>query len=849
MATIRDKYVLDVDTRGAQRSLANIRNAVGALAGALAIREVAQFTASIVEATTTFERYQTVLTTFLGSQEAANKELARLQKLANTLPQDLMDISEAFIILNRYGLDTTNKGLREFSNIATANGKSIEQLAEAIGDALTGEFERLKEFGIKVTKESGEVVARIGDDIVASARNTTELIGQIQNLGSTRFGGAAEANADTLNQALSNLRGAVFETQVAFGRGLKPELKEVADEMAALLRANEELAVNLGAGLGDAIRTLASAARLIIDNLDLIRTALITLLSIKAVSYFAQLAAELRTAAIGAKSASGVFSNVGKALRSAVRSIPGIGLIGTAIRALMGPVGLVVTAITGLAFVWRDVKDATVQAGAVTTTYGEIGDAALFKVIQKAKELWNWIGTQLVNAFNALTEAVAPFKKIAIDSFNAVYQTVRSTVNFMIGAFVGFFKQVTSGIKDLPMMFLQALESSLVVIKEFVFRAGGIIGELWDYVTTLGKDEITNTFSGIGDIVSAELDKIGEQSSVDWAEIMNTDYIGKAKETIVEAVEDLVTEYRAAQPAVEELTKSQDELNKKNEEGAKKVAELSKEVKAASVTIAEYIRQLEEGTKDAKFELATLNLNELEKQIARIQYDINKGLAEELRKLGEIKTASPEEEAAIKEQIKNAKEAARVAIEEQAKVAESIYEQQRSFEYGWKRAFEEYQDNATNAARAAERIFKQTTQTMEDAIVDFAKTGKFEFKGLINDILEQLLRSQIQSLIAKTFGAFNSRGGGSTLGNLFAGFFANGGTIPSGQFGVVGERGAELVSGPATVTPLSGVGGGGNVTYNINAVDASSFKSLVARDPGFIHSVAQQGARKVPGRR
>ena len=70
--------------------------------------------------------------------------------------------------------------------------------------------------------------------------------------------------------------------------------------------------------------------------------------------------------------------------------------------------------------------------------------------------------------------------------------------------------------------------------------------------------------------------------------------------------------------------------------------------------------------------------------------------------------------------------------------------------------------------------------------------------------------------------------------------------IPAGSFGVVGERGPELVSGPAQVTPITA---GGNVTYNINAVDASSFKQLVARDPQFIHAIAQQGARKVPGRR
>ena len=86
----------------------------------------------------------------------------------------------------------------------------------------------------------------------------------------------------------------------------------------------------------------------------------------------------------------------------------------------------------------------------------------------------------------------------------------------------------------------------------------------------------------------------------------------------------------------------------------------------------------------------------------------------------------------------------------------------------------------------------------------------------------------------------------------FAGFFATGGFIPPGQFGLVGELGPELISGPAQITPLDAVGSGANqnITYYISAVDARSFRELVARDPQFIHAVAQKGARGIPtGRR
>jgi tape measure domain-containing protein len=100
-------------------------------------------------------------------------------------------------------------------------------------------------------------------------------------------------------------------------------------------------------------------------------------------------------------------------------------------------------------------------------------------------------------------------------------------------------------------------------------------------------------------------------------------------------------------------------------------------------------------------------------------------------------------------------------------------------------------------------------------------------------------------------GIFDTIGGFfDDIGSSFSGFFAQGGTIPGGKFGVVGENGPEFVSGPARVTPMSDMMGGSSVVnYNINAVDAQSFKQMLARDPEFIHAVAMRGASSTPRRR
>jgi lambda family phage tail tape measure protein len=263
---------------------------------------------------------------------------------------------------------------------------------------------------------------------------------------------------------------------------------------------------------------------------------------------------------------------------------------------------------------------------------------------------------------------------------------------------------------------------------------------------------------------------------------------------------------------------------------------------------AQLTQSLQDLERNAKNELEKLNLNPFQRQLADIENDLDDKLVGAIRN---VKTQWKDGLISSDEYLKEIQiltQAAARTGDVLRETATQSYNQQRTFSQGWKEAFEDYEDEATNAAKKAEEVFTSATKGMEDSIVGFAKTGKFEFKSLVSDILEQLLRSQIQSLIASTFKMpFGNTGGsvGGGIGGIFDGFFANGGTLGAGKFGIAGEAGPELISGPATITPLTG-GNSGNVTYNINAVDALSFRQLVARDPGFIHAVAMKGGSKVP---
>lgn len=257
--------------------------------------------------------------------------------------------------------------------------------------------------------------------------------------------------------------------------------------------------------------------------------------------------------------------------------------------------------------------------------------------------------------------------------------------------------------------------------------------------------------------------------------------------------------------------------------------------------------------KEKEEALAAVTIATTATQNLGLSYDqINKSIEENIK--AQIRAGIISQK--VGDAIINSNRDSRISIlqnaETIANTSKEIADQSRTFSYGWSKAFRDYTDEASNAARAAERIFQKVTSGMEDMIVNFAKTGKFEFKSFMNSILEELLRSQVRQLMSQVFNVGGATSTGSS-GNIFKSIgkllgFANGGVIPTDGPVIVGERGPELISGAAgrVVTPNNQLGTSTNVVYNISAVDALSFKQMLAQDPSFIYAVTEQGRRTLP---
>lgn len=181
-------------------------------------------------------------------------------------------------------------------------------------------------------------------------------------------------------------------------------------------------------------------------------------------------------------------------------------------------------------------------------------------------------------------------------------------------------------------------------------------------------------------------------------------------------------------------------------------------------------------------------------------------------------------------------------------------EASRTFSAGWKTAFEEYADSALNAASQAQTYFSTFTKGFEDAIVRFVQTGKLSFKDMANSIIADFARIQARQVLLGLFGQGGGGGGGNIFSTIFGGGRANGGSVFPGGAYMVGERGPEMMipRTAGTIIPNEALGGGSNqttVTYNIQAVDATSFRQMLAREPEFLYAVTEKGRSSMPGGR
>lgn len=412
------EYTVDINTsrliQGERKATASMNNmastatkAATAITAAFAGIALGALAEKIVKVQRQFDVLNAGLITATGSVENAAGAFEMLQKFAATTPYSIDQAVTAFTRLTNLGLDPSIKSLTAYGNTAAAMGKDLMQMVEAVADASTGEFERLKEFGIRASKE-GDNVKLTFKGVTETVKFSSENIQKyLLNLSEVNFGGAMEQRAKTLDGAISNLSDSwdqLFLTISKSGvgdeiaRGVRiatttigelersiqaGSLTSYFDDALPYIKAMEIAGVTLASVYaGKVVSAMAASAGATVSATMANRAALAEAVRVTTAELAqaqaaykvaaataamggsstaaASAQARLTAATASAATAQAAFATSATAAGVAARAF------GTVLNAMGGWVGVAVTALTILAFNWDKVSGAAESAATIS---------------------------------------------------------------------------------------------------------------------------------------------------------------------------------------------------------------------------------------------------------------------------------------------------------------------------------------------------------------------------------------------------------------------------------------------------------------------------------------------------
>ena len=264
----------------AGKAIGGVTDQVGRLAGKAALLGGIGgflFKTQLLDVAAAFEKFETVLRTTEGSSESARKAMALVNDFAVTTPYEVSELVDSFVKLRAYGLDPTNGLLKTLGNTSAAMGKSLNQSVEAIADAVTGENERLKEFGITARTIGKRIVYEYtvnGETMRKAAKrgNRVMIEETLTAIWNEKYAGSMDNLSKTWEGMWSNLMDQVTRFKIKIMSNgvfdwLKSRLTEVLAQVDAFAASGrlDEMAATFGTKLVTALTELWSALQVAIE--------------------------------------------------------------------------------------------------------------------------------------------------------------------------------------------------------------------------------------------------------------------------------------------------------------------------------------------------------------------------------------------------------------------------------------------------------------------------------------------------------------------------------------------------------------------------------------------------------
>lgn len=262
-------------------SVFNVRNALAGLGAGLVIR-------NLVNTGKELENLQVRFKFLLKNAEEGAKAFENMTKFASQVPFSLEEIQSGSGILATVtdNADDLQKMLEITGNVAATTGLDFRTAAEQIQRSFSagiGAADLFREKGVRnmLGFKAGATV---------SIEETVEAFERVFGKGG-QFGQATDELADTFEGTLSMIGDKFFNfKRRILEAGFFPELKKQFGDLDKFLeqnaRAIDEVAIKIGQGLAQAVKSTAEVVKFLADNFEILKGILFTIIALKVAAFF-----------------------------------------------------------------------------------------------------------------------------------------------------------------------------------------------------------------------------------------------------------------------------------------------------------------------------------------------------------------------------------------------------------------------------------------------------------------------------------------------------------------------------------------------------------------------------------
>lgn len=323
------------------------------------------------------------------------------------------------------------------------------------------------------------------------------------------------------------------------------------------------------------------------------------------------------------------------------------------------------------------------------------------------------------------------------------------------------------------------------------------------------------------------------------------------------------------QVAANQTKLSEAATNDERERARKTQLEYSQAAVEGMLAVSDYAEAIALQNEEYALEIALMGKSESARRIALADRQIELNMKSQILAIDKNIGLTEDQREAERKRVREAADAAKAGVFDLVSKQDANAQSPMA---GFQAGLQEYQKSVADVAANTKDLMVNAFKGMEDALVDFVKSGKLDFRSLADSIISDLIRIELRrSVMGPLAGGIQSLFGFADGGIMTSGGplplhkYANGGVASSPQLAVFGEGRMNeafvpLPDGRSIPVNLSG-DTGGSITVNqpivINAPNASAqtvaqiqamMPGLIATNAKVVEGVIRQAMARKGGR-